>query len=136
MLPNLCCSVFELQSPNEPLSVRKVFSDVDATNRAFLHNLETSAKSEGMNLTLKVHPFPYLRACKPEELKSPTYDSDVAVCMYPDITLVGPELAHLIIERQKAFRHVFLVTQNWNVDSIKMLWHGIQTLPQTTVKRE
>lgn len=110
MLANLSCSVFEIQNLYEPAYINKNIEDLDPTNRAFLHDLNTSAESEGMNLELKIHPFPFLRAHKQEELKSSDYDSDVAVCMYPDIALVGPELAYLIIERKKAFRHVFLVT--------------------------
>lgn len=134
MRSQLSCSVFELNDQKEPSSLTKTFNVIDPSNRVFLRSLRESAKEEDLELKYKIHPFQSLRLHSPEKLNNSEFDADIAVCMYPDLAHVGVELAHMMIERKKAFRHVFIVTRRMIPDGENDLWMAIRTLPQASVQ--
>jgi|GEM_PF-2690763 len=132
---NLSCSVFELSHKKEPPLPIKNYTDIDASNRVFLRILHTSAQEENLELQYKVHPFQNLRLSSPEKLSEEKFDADIAVCMYPDLEHIGPELGHVLTNRRKMFRHVFIITQRQVPDSENDLWKAIKTLPQASINR-
>ncbi len=133
---NMSCSVFELSNAKEPLRHQKNYEDIDADNRTWLSGMHSLAVKEDISLKYTVHPFPHLRLKEPEKLREKTFDADIAVCMYPDLSFVGPELAHLIVDRKQEYRHVFIVTQRYLPDSQQELQAAVSTIPRASVQME
>ncbi len=128
------CSVFELASPSEPAKHAKRYEDLDSSNRVFLKILGQCAHAERLRLDFRVHPFPYLRLKQPEKLNNVEFDADIAVCMYPELAQVGPELAHILIDRKKSFRHVFLVTRSDHPENSNEIKSAINTIPRASIR--
>ncbi len=118
------CSVFEM-SEGEPPRKQKKFYDIDPSNRSFLTILSRSAQEDGLELHYKVQPLPYIRTTDFTQVTDSRFDADYAICMYPNLQTVGPEVGHIILDRSKKYRHVFLVTRTrspeHDVDLIKGL---------------
>ena len=130
------CSVFELGDKKEPPLPVKTFESLDVTNRIFLRILSTCAQEENLELRYTIHPFQHLRLNNPKKLNESEFDADIAVCMYPGLDHIGEELGHVLIDRRKAYRHAFIVTQRRVPDGEENLWEAIKLIPQAGVHRE
>jgi hypothetical protein len=122
-----------MSDPKEPQRDEKYFADIDPENRVFMRKLHSAAQNDNIEIDYRIHPFPKIRARAPESLQEPRYDADYALCMYPNIEYVGPELAHMMYERRKSFRHIFLVTRGyvWDEDELRK---GINAVPAMTIE--
>lgn len=129
------CSVFELAAPDEPLRIQKNYNDLDATNRTFLSIVKNAAAEDNFDIQYKIHPFPRIRKNNPGELSSPEFDANFAICMYPDLSQVGPELAYLILDRNRQYQHLFVVTQKYVPDRDHELKNVISLMPRASVRR-
>lgn len=129
------CSVFEISDPKEPSLPRKKFKHMDPDNRVFLRRFHAAAQDENIELQYRVHPYQHIRQVDPAQLENEIFDADYAVCMYPKISHVGPELAHLLYDRRRLFRHVFLVMREYTPDE-KGFYRGISAISAGNVQRE
>jgi hypothetical protein len=115
------CNVFEKTKELKP---QKYARSIDRENLIFLKMLKDSARGDLLDLQYTVHPLPGTIAegdpppeCMPE-LAEPRYDADFAICLYPDISKVGPEIGYLIHRRKKELRHLFIVTERYTPDEM------------------
>jgi len=135
MHPKVSCGVFETNK-GEPEFSSKGYQKIDASNRSFLRLFGEAAFQEGLKLDYKIHPFTKIRNTNPRALTDEHFDAEYAVCMYPDLDQIGPEFGHLIHNRRKSFRHIFVVTQRSIPDREHDMRKALNSLTTRTIERE
>lgn len=131
MSPHIICSVFEASDENRETK-DKNFEDMDPDNRVFLKTLQQSAKNDLLNLSFKIHPFDRDRKRDPEIFSNTRFDADFAICMYPNLQYIGPEIGHLLLNRRNSYHHLFIVTQNYLPDEDE-IQRSLSTITTATI---